>query len=121
SCLARSLMADSIANVKPAISELFASIRASLSDPRTSRALFANLLGILFFGLIAAGTTFVLVLFMRYWPLYGHDVHHLFPIGARRWQTRMLAAVLILLPLFLQLGPLPLVFTVLFACALYAS
>jgi tetratricopeptide (TPR) repeat protein len=121
SCLARAAIADNIFALKPAISGLATSIKASLADPRSSRATTANLLGVLFFGLLAAGATFVLVLFLRYAPLYGHDVHHLFPIGARRWQTKMLAAVLILLPIFLQLGPLPLVFTVLFACALYCT
>ena len=43
------------------------------------------------------------------------------PAGARRWQTRMLALVLLLLPIFLQMGPVPLIFTVLLSCALYAS
>jgi tetratricopeptide (TPR) repeat protein len=53
--------------------------------------------------------------------LYRHDVHHLFPGGAGGWQTGMLAAVLLLLPLLLQMGPAPLVLTALLACALYAS
>jgi tetratricopeptide (TPR) repeat protein len=120
-CLARALLADNIVAVKPAVSELITAARESLGDPRISRALLANLMSVLFFGLLAAGSAFVLVLFLRYAPLYGHDVHHLFPIGARRWQTKMLAGVLILLPVFLQLGPLPLIFTVLLACALYTS
>jgi tetratricopeptide (TPR) repeat protein len=63
----------------------------------------------------------VLLLLARYLQLYVHDVHHLFPPGARRWQTKMLAAVLVLSPLLLQIGWVPLIFTLLFACALYAT
>src|SRR5206468_3832400 len=52
---------------------------------------------------------------------YAHDVNHLFLGGVGKWQTRMLAAVLLLLPVLLQLGPIPLVFSALLACALYAT
>jgi tetratricopeptide (TPR) repeat protein len=120
-CLARTLLAANFMAVKPALAELAAAATASINDPRISRALLANVLGVLFAGLLVAGLAFVLVLFLRYAMLYAHDVHHLFPVGARRWQTKMLAAVLLLLPVFLQMGPLPLIFTVLLACALYAT
>ena len=121
SCLARALLADNPGAVKPALLEAFAAARASLADPRSSRALFANAGGVLFFGLLVAGLAFVLLLLARYAQLYVHDVHHLFPAGARRWQTNMLAAVLLLLPLLLQAGWVPLIFTSLFACALYVT
>lgn len=119
-CLSRALLADNFA-VRASLDELWAGFRAGLRDPRISRAMLANLLGMLFAGLIAAGAFFVLVLFARYAMLYAHDVHHLFPVGARHWQTKMLAAVLLLLPVFLQMGPVPLIFTLLLACALYAT
>jgi len=121
SCLARALVADNLGAVRPALDEEMASLSASMDDPRISRAALANVLGVLFAGVLAAGLLFVLVLFARYAKLYAHDVHHLFPAGARRWQTKLLAGVLLLLPVFLQMGPLPLVFTALLACALYAS
>jgi len=120
-CLARSILANSPMALKSAAGEGIAAFKASLSDPRTSRALFANVLGVLFFGVALAGAAFVLVLLVRYAHLYAHDVHHLLPVGARRWQTKLLAVALILLPLFLRMGPVPLVFTILFACALYAT
>jgi len=120
-CLARALVAENPSALKPALAELSAAASAALRDPRVSRALLANVLGVLFAGLLAAGAIFTLVLFLRYARLYAHDVHHLFPAGARRWQTRILAAVLLLLPVLLQLGPLPLLFTALLACALYAG
>jgi TPR repeat protein len=120
-CLARALLSDDPRAVKPALGEIGAAVRTSLADPRISRALFANAGGVLFCGLAVAGLAFVLLLLARYLQLYVHDVHHLFPPGARRWQTKMLAGVLVLSPLLLQIGWVPLIFTLLFACALYAS
>src|SRR5437868_5449532 len=118
-CLARALISDSPGNVKAIASELVSAVTAGSKDPRISRAATANALGVLLAGLFAAGLAFVFVLFVRYASLYAHDVHHLFPVGARRWQTKMLAAVILLLPVFLQMGPIPLIFTVLIACGLY--
>ena len=118
-CLARALLAESPTALQPASAEIYEAGAAALKDPRLSRAALANVLGVLFLGLLAAGAAFVVVIFARYAKLYAHDVHHLFPGGARRWQTKMLAAVLLLLPVFLQMGPLPLVFTALLAVGLY--
>jgi tetratricopeptide (TPR) repeat protein len=121
SSLARALLAENPGAVKKALDELGAAITTSMDDPRVSRAVLANVLGVLFAGLLVAGLAFILVLFARYANLYAHDVHHIFPVGARRWQTKMLAAVLLLLPVFLQMGPVPLILTVMLACALYAT
>ena len=120
-CLARALMADSIIAVKPAVLALVAAGTAALSDPRASRATLANLLSMLFVGLLVTTLGFAVVVFLRYANLYTHDVHHLFPGGVRGWQTRMLAALLLLLPVLLQMGPLPLLFSTMLAFALYAS
>ncbi len=120
-CLARSMLAESIVAVKPAALELLAAAQAGMRDPRGSRAAIANLLSVLFVGVLATALAFVLVVFVRHAHLYVHDVNHLFPGGVGKWQTRMLAAVLLLLPVLLQLGPIPLVFTALLACALYAT
>ncbi len=120
-CLARALLAENVTAIKPAFVQLAAAATAAIRDPRVSRALLANGLAVLFAGLLTAGIAFALALFLRYARLYAHDVHHLFPAGARPWQTRMLAAALLLVPLLLQMGPLPLLFTALLSCALYAS
>jgi tetratricopeptide (TPR) repeat protein len=120
-CLVRALLSENPAALKPAAAELYAAADAALNDPRLSRAASANLLSVLLLGLLAAGLAFALVLFARYAMLYAHDIHHVFPAGARRWQTKMLAAALLLLPVLLQLGPLPLIFTGLIAVALYLS
>src|SRR5260370_1326701 len=120
-CLARAMLADNISAVRPAFDEMWAGVSAGANDPRISRAVLANVLGMLFAGLLAPGLRFVLVLLTRYAMLYAHDLHHLFPVGARRWKTKMLAAVLILSPLFLPFAPLPLIFTALLSPALYAT
>src|SRR5205085_2163493 len=93
----------------------------AMADPRTSRAFLANALAILLVGLLAAGFTFAVVVFFRHANLYAHDVQHLVPGQAGGWQGRMLAAVLLLSPVLLQLGPVPLLFTALIATALYAT
>jgi len=120
-CLARALMADSITAVRPAVLALVAAGTAALTDPRVSRAALANLLSVVFVGVLVTTLGFAVVVFLRYANLYAHDVHHLFPGGVRGWQTRMLAALLLLLPVLLQMGPLPLLFSVMLAFALYAS
>ncbi len=120
-CLARALLADSIVAVKPAALELVAAAQAGMRDPRVSRAALANLLSVLFVGVLATTLAFVVVVLVRHAHLYSHDVNHLFLGGVGKWQTRMLATVLLLLPVILQLGPIPLVFTALLACALYAT
>jgi tetratricopeptide (TPR) repeat protein len=120
-CLVRAVLAENPAALKPAAAELYAAFEGALNDPRHSRAALANLLAVLFLGLLAAGAAFVVLVFFRHARLYGHDVHHLFPEGARRWQTGLLAALLLFLPLLLGLGPVPLIFTALLAVALYLS
>ena len=121
-CLARASFAESPVSLKPVFTHLGAAAAAAWNDPRISGALIANALAVLFIGSVVAGFAFVIVLFLRHASLYAHDVHHLVPGGTRRgWQSRMLAAVLLLSPVLLQMGPLPLVFTTLLACALYAT
>jgi hypothetical protein len=120
-CLARAALSEDPSAAKAAIAEWTAAARTAMDDPRISRALLADVGGIALIGVVAAGLAFVVLLFVRYAKLYVHDVHHLFPAGARRWQTNLLAAALILSPLLLQAGFVPLLFTLLFAVALYAS
>jgi len=120
-CLARATLAEDPSALSAAGASALAGVRAALSDPRTGRALAVNAGGVALTGVLGAALAFVLLLFVRYAQLYVHDVHHLFPAGARRWQTNLLAAALILSPLLLQAGFVPLLFTLLFAVALYAS
>ena len=120
-CLARAILAEEPGSVRAALGEWMQAVRSALDDPRIGRAILANLGGVALCGALAAGIAFVLLLFVRYAQLYVHDVHHLFPAGARRWQTKLLAAALILSPVLLKVGVVPLLFTLLFAVALYAT
>jgi tetratricopeptide (TPR) repeat protein len=120
-CLARATLAADASALPAAAASLLSAARAGLRDPRIGRALAFNASGIALAGLLAASLLFVVLLFLRHSQLYTHDVKHLFPAGARRWQTNLLAAALILLPLLLQAGFVPILFTLLFAVALYAS
>jgi tetratricopeptide (TPR) repeat protein len=120
-CLARAALAEDAFAFSTALSSYLAASRAALADPRIGHALAANAAAVGLLGMTAAAVAFVLLLFLRYARLYVHDVHHLFPAGARPWQTNLLAAVLILCPLLLQAGFVPLLFTFLLAVALYAA
>jgi tetratricopeptide (TPR) repeat protein len=120
-CLARATLAEDPSALSAAGASAVAAVRAALADPLIGRALAVNAGGVALTGVLGAALAFVLLLFLRHAQLYVHDVHHLFPAGARRWQTNLLAAALILSPLLLQAGFVPLLFTLLFAVALYAS
>ena len=120
-CVARAALADDPTSVRLAATQTIAAVRAAIADPRESRAFLANTGSVVFLGVLAAGAMFVLLLFLRYGRLYAHDVFHLFPTGARRWQTAILAAILIAAPFLLHLGIAPVLFAMLVACALYAG
>src|SRR5256885_1703699 len=120
-CVARAALADDPSSVRVAASETIAAAGAAISDPRENRAFLANTGGVIFAGVLLAGAAFALLLFLRYARFYAHDVFHLFPAGARRWQTAVLAAVLVAAPLLLRLGVVPVFFAILSACALYAT
>jgi tetratricopeptide (TPR) repeat protein len=121
SCLGRAALAESIGATPAAVGHFLDATRTAWADPRTRRATLANAGGVVLVGLLAAGALLVLLFFARYARLYLHDAHHLFPSGARSWQTTALAVTLVLLPLLLQMGPVPLVCSAALACALYLS
>ena len=120
-CLARAFLAEHPFAVHSAARELEAALVAGWRDPRVFRAGLANALGIALAGLLVAGLAFVLVLVLRHGTLYVHDVHHLFPSGVRKWQTRTVAVLLLLAPFVLQMGIVPLLFTAVAAIAIYLS
>jgi len=120
-CLARALFAESPTSINSIFAQLGAAANAAMADPRISRAVLANLFTVVFIGGLVAAFAFIVVLLLRHANLYAHDVRHLVPGGTRGWQARMLAAVLLLSPVLLQMGPVPLLFTSLIACAVYAS
>ena len=120
-CLSRAILAEDIFSVRDASRSMIAAARAAARDARASHAITANVGAVVLAGFLLAGAAFALLLFSRYAKLYFHDVHHLFPNGARRWQTALLGVALVLSPLLLQVGPVPMLFTMLAAVALYAT
>ncbi len=119
SCLARATLSDQPTALPSALGYIGDAGKAAWNDPRTRRSTLANAGGIVFIGLLSAGALLVLLFFARYARLFLHDVHHLFPKGAKTWQSTALAVALVISPLLLHMGPLPLVFTAAMACALY--
>ncbi len=120
-CQARASFSFEPASLRAALHSAGEAASAVTRDARAASALRVNLGAILLLGLLIASALFTLLLFVRYASLYFHDVHHLFPNGARTWQTNVLAAALLLLPLLVELGPVPMFCTLLLACTLYAS
>ncbi|MBS2025256.1 MAG: tetratricopeptide repeat protein [Deltaproteobacteria bacterium] len=120
-CKARAIFAEDFTAVGSSIAALRDAVRYSWTDPRVQRSVFTNTATVFLFGILIAGVAFVALLFARYAKLYLHDFHHIFPKGARPWQTRLLSVALVLSPIFLQLGPVPLLFTALAATAIYVS
>jgi tetratricopeptide (TPR) repeat protein len=81
--------------------------RASWRDPFVRNRWLANGLLSLLIGLGLAMIVYTLAELLRYVRLFLHDFHHLFPAGAARIQTGLLALILLLLPVFLRAGALP--------------
>ena len=63
----------------------------------------------------------ILVLLLRQIRYFFHDFHHLFPRAAARWQSGVLAVLLLLLPLGLHLGLVPVLLVLFLAMVLYLS
>ena len=120
-CLGRATLAESITAIVPAAQHYLEAVKAGWTDPRPRRSFLANAGGVGLLGVMAAGGLLVLLFFLRYARLYLHDVQHIFPAGARSWQTTLVAAGLVLSPLLLQMGPLPILFTSAVAAALYMT
>lgn len=120
-CLARAVFAERPTAIGEAAGHWADALRASWADPRTRRAALSNAGGVALIGVLAAGGLLIMLFFARYARLYMHDVHHLFPRGARAWQTAALAGAIVLLPVLLGMGPIPLVFMAALAGALYMT
>lgn len=100
---------------------LWEGLRQLVIDPVSRRAVEADLGTALLFALIATAVVATLVLLLRRSRYLLHDFHHLFPKAAARWQSGILAALLLLTPLGLRLGLVPVLLVLLAAVTLYLS
>jgi len=87
--------------------ELWAAARTALSDPRFARPIAADLGASALLALLATAALTLLVLFARRARYLFHDVHHLFPKAAHRWQSAAVLVLLLSLPLVFRLGLAP--------------
>ncbi len=103
------------------VGEIKAGIGAMVRDPRFWRPALGNLAAVGMLALLATGMAVVAVLFGRRVRYALHDFHHLFPRGAGRWQSLVLAAAVLATPVLLQVGVLPVLLLLFGAMALYLT
>ncbi|WP_224370841.1 hypothetical protein [Hyalangium versicolor] len=101
--------------------ELKAGIGALVDDPRFWRPTLGNLAAMGLLALLATAVAVVGVLFGRRLRYILHDFHHVFPRGMGRWQSIAVAAAILLMPILLRLGVVPVLLVMFGAMALYLS
>ena len=119
--LAEALLWNSPFALGSELGEIRAGLAALWSDPRFARPALADLGTSLVLALTGTLLALVGVLFFRRVGYFLHDVHHLFPRSAARWQSAALAMLLLSLPLLFRLGLVPVLLTLLAALALYLT
>lgn len=105
-CAARAQLKADLTAIGPVVGFLGQAVSATLSDVRTRRVAVADGLFTLFAALALASGALILLVVLRYGNLFLHDLHHVFPRGTARWQSTMLALVLLALPAVLGFGAL---------------
>ncbi|HYH98967.1 hypothetical protein [Hyalangium sp.] len=101
--------------------EIQAGLGALVRDPRFWRPALANLGAMALLALLATGVAVVGVLFARRLRYVLHDFHHLFPRGMGRFQSIAVAAAVLLTPVLLRLGVVPVLIVLFAAMALYLT
>jgi tetratricopeptide (TPR) repeat protein len=110
-----------LTNVGGVVGEIKAGFGALVRDPRFWRPTLGNLAAVTLLALLATGVAVVAVLFGRRVRYILHDFHHLFPRGAGRWQSIVVAAAVLATPVLLQVGVLPVLLILFGAMALYLT
>ncbi len=94
---------------------------ALVKDPRYLRATLADLGAMGLFALLMTAVAVVGVLFVRRVRYLLHDFHHFFPRAVDRWQSALLALLLLTTPVVLGLGLVPVLLVLLAAVTVYLS
>lgn len=105
-CAVSALLSASPFAVGELAGEISDGVGASLRDLRSRRYVFTDEAITALLAIVIACALLVLLLIMRYAGLFFHDFHHLFPRGVPRWQSFLVAVVLVVLPALLGLGVL---------------
>jgi tetratricopeptide (TPR) repeat protein len=103
------------------VGEIKAGLGALVRDPRFWRPALGNLAAVVLLALLATGVAVVAVLFGRRVRYALHDFHHLFPRGAGRWQSVVIAVAVLATPILLQAGVVPVLLIFFGAMALYLT
>ena len=103
--LARARFAADLADVAAWAPPARRAIAALFREPRYVRPVVADAFVALAAALLAAGAAIVLLLFAKSARYFFHDFHHVFPRGASRLQTALLAVIVLALPVVFRLGP----------------
>ncbi|HLL54735.1 MAG TPA: tetratricopeptide repeat protein, partial [Myxococcaceae bacterium] len=89
--------------------------------PRYLRPALADLGTGALVALSATAIVAIVALFLRRARYFLHDFHHLFPKAAARWQSGAMAGLLLVIPVVLHLGLVPVLVLPLAAVALYLT
>jgi tetratricopeptide (TPR) repeat protein len=103
------------------VGEVQAGVSALVKDPRFWRPSLANLGAMGLLALLATAVAMVGVLFGKRLRYILHDFHHLFPRGLGRIQSIAVAAAVLLTPVLLRLGMVPVLLVLFAATALYLT
>ncbi len=103
------------------LGEIAAGLQAGWRDPIYRRAVFGDLGTGALIALLATAMTVLATICLRRWRYFVHDFHHLFPRSFAPWQTTLLAALLLLLPLAFRLGWVPFFLALLGVTSMYLS
>lgn len=103
------------------VGEVQAGVSAMVKDPRFWRPALANVGAMALLALLATAVAVVGVLFGKRLRYILHDFHHLFPRGLGRIQSIAVAVAVLLTPLLLGLGVVPVLLVLFAATALYLT
>jgi tetratricopeptide (TPR) repeat protein len=103
------------------VGEVQAGLGALVRDPRFWRPALANLGAMALLALLATAVAVVGVLFGKRLRYILHDFHHLFPRGLGRFQSIAVAVAVLLTPVLLGLGVVPVLLVLFAATALYLT
>ncbi len=119
--LADAYVRKDLGSVGKYVGEFQAGLGALVKDPRFWRPALGNLGAMALLALLATAAAVVAVLFGRRVRYALHDFHHVFPRGLGQWQSIVVAAAILLMPILLGLGVVPVLLVLFGAIALYLS
>ncbi len=119
--LADMYMRRQVTSVGRYVPEIKKGLGALMRDPRYLRPAIADVAAMGLLALLATAVAVVGVLFVRRVRYFFHDVHHLFPRGTGRWQTLAVGMAVLIIPVLLGVGVVPVLLVFFGAVTLYLT